>query len=135
MPTDFNTQIIEEFRANAGKVGGPFEDVDLLLLTTTGAKTGKERVSPLAYRRDGDAVAVFGSYAGRDQHPQWFHNVRANPEVTVEIGTEKYAAQARVAEGAERKRIWNEQKAAVPQFADYETRTTREIPVVVIERR
>jgi deazaflavin-dependent oxidoreductase (nitroreductase family) len=131
---DFNRQIIEEFRANSGKVGGPFEGAQLLLLHTTGAKTGKERIAPLAYRQVGADLAVFGSKAGADDNPDWYHNVLANPTVGVEVGTERFDAVARIAEGAERDRIWEEQKADVPNFAEYEQQTDRIIPVVVLER-
>lgn len=130
---DWNTKIIEEFRANGGKVES-FGEVDLLLLTTTGAKTGEPRTSPLAFRREGDALVVFGTYAGQPKHPMWYFNVRANPDVTIEVGTETFPARARVAEGEERVRIWEAQKADMPQFADYETKTDREFPVVVLER-
>ena len=136
MANDWNNAIIEEFRTNGGKVGGNFDQVDLLLLTTTGAKSGEPRVNPLAYRRVGDDVAVFASYAGNPKHPAWFHNLVAHPDVTVEVGADTYPAHARVASGEERDRIWAEQVAAVPQFGDYETKTEgREIPVVVLERR
>ena len=136
MANDWNTAIIDEFRANDGKVGGNFEGVDLLLLTTIGAKSGEPRVNPLAFRSVGDDVAVFASYAGNPKHPAWFHNLVAHPDVTVEVGTDRYPAHARVAHGAERDRIWAEQSAAVPAFAEYEAKAEgREIPVVVLERR
>jgi deazaflavin-dependent oxidoreductase (nitroreductase family) len=133
VPSDFNTRIIDEFRSSGGKVES-FGAADLLLLTTIGARSGEPRTSPLAYWRQDDDLVVFGSYAGRPEHPQWFHNLRANPAVTVEVGTETFAARARVAEGDERTRIWDAQKAAVPQFAEYETMTDRQIPVIVLER-
>ena len=131
---DFNRQIIEEFRSNDGKVGGPFEGAQLLLLHTTGAKSGKPRVAPLAYRQEGAALAVFGSKAGADDNPDWFHNVLANPQVNVEVGTERFDAVARVADDAERDRIWEAQKTDVPNFAEYEKKTDRVIPVVLLER-
>lgn len=131
---DFNRQIIEEFRANQGTVGGPFAGSQLLVLHTTGAKSGKPRLVPLAYRRVGDAFAVFASKAGADDNPDWYHNVVAHPEVNVELGAERFDAVARVAERAERDRIWEAQKAAVPAFAEYESKTDRVIPVVVLER-
>lgn len=134
--SDWNTSIIEEFRANGGKVGGPFEGATMLLLHTTGAKTGADRVHPLMYQAQGDDdLVVFGSYAGAPSHPAWFHNLVANPEVTVEVGTETVPMRARVAEGEEHERLWNRQKELVPGFADYERKTTRRIPVVVLERR
>ncbi|MBM3672590.1 MAG: nitroreductase family deazaflavin-dependent oxidoreductase [Actinobacteria bacterium] len=131
---EFNQKIIDEFRANEGKVGGMFEGAPLLLLHTTGAKSGKERIAPLAYGRDGDHVVVFGSKAGAPMHPDWFHNLVANPRVTVEIGTEQYAADARVTEGEERERIWEKQKRDIPNFNEYEKLTERQIPVIVLER-
>jgi deazaflavin-dependent oxidoreductase (nitroreductase family) len=131
---DFNRAIIEEFRANAGKVGGGFAGVPMLLLHTTGAKSGAERVNPLAYRREGDAYVVFGSYAGADTHPAWYHNLVANPEVTVEVGEETFPAKARVADGDEHDRIWTAQKQDAPAFAEYERKTSRRIPVILLER-
>ncbi len=131
--SDFNTAIIEEFRANDGKVGGPFEGAPILLLHTTGARSGQERVNPLVYARDSDNYLVFGSKAGAPTHPDWFHNVVANPEVTAEVGTGTLAFRARVAEGDEHDRLWSRQKEAMPGFADYESKTTRRIPVVVLE--
>ena len=131
--SDFNTAIIEEFRANGGKVGGPFEGGTLLLLHTTGARSGQERVNPLVYARDGDNYLVFASKAGAPTNPDWFHNVVANPDVTAEVGTETLAFRARVAEDDERDRLWARQKELMPGFADYEARTTRRIPVVVLE--
>jgi deazaflavin-dependent oxidoreductase (nitroreductase family) len=108
--TDFNQQIIEEFRANGGKLGGGFEGAPMLLLHTTGAKSGKERVNPLAYQADGDRIVVFASKAGAPTNPDWFHNLKANPRVTVEVGTETFAVDARVAEGEEHARLWARQK-------------------------
>jgi deazaflavin-dependent oxidoreductase (nitroreductase family) len=133
---DWNEQIIEEFRANEGRVGGNFEGRTLLLLHHRGAKTGTERVNPLAYQRISDgSVAIFASKGGAPTNPDWLHNVVANPDVTVEIGTETFSGRARVAEGAEREEIWERQKADWPGFAEYEekTRGIREIPVVVID--
>ncbi len=132
MANDWN--IIEEFRSNGGKVGGRFERTPILLLHHRGAKSGVERVNPLAYRdlEDG-SLAVFASKGGSRTNPDWFHNVKANPEVTVEVGTKTRTAVARVAEGEERARIWGEQKRVMPGFAVYEERTPREIPVVILE--
>ena len=132
--SDWNTAVIEEFRANDGKVGGNFEHVPLLLLHTTGAKTGKERVNPLAYQAVGDDVAVFASKGGSPKHPDWYRNLVAEPRATIEIGNETIPVRARVAVGEERERIWSVQKERVPGFADYEQRTARQIPVVVLER-
>ena len=130
--SDWNAPIIEEFRANGGRVE-QFGD-HLVLLHTTGAKSGKERVNPLAYQPDGDRIVVFASKAGAPTNPDWFHNVLANPQVQVETGSETYAAVARVAEGEERERLWARQKELMPGFADYEAATTRQIPVVILER-
>jgi deazaflavin-dependent oxidoreductase (nitroreductase family) len=134
--TDWNQQVIDEFRANEGRVGGNFEGRTLLLLHHTGAKTGTERINPLAYQRlSDDAVAIFASKGGAPTTPDWYYNVVANPDVKVEIGTERHSARARVAEGAERETIWERQKQDWPGFAEYEKKTTgiREIPVVVLE--
>jgi deazaflavin-dependent oxidoreductase (nitroreductase family) len=128
-----NRRIIDEFRGNSGKVGGVFADSPLLLLHHVGAKSGIERVNPLAYQRVGDSVAVFASAGGQTRNPDWFYNVVANPDVTVEVGTEQYRAKARVAVGDERERIWSAQKAARPAFAEYELKAGREIPVVVLD--
>ena len=132
--SDWNTAVIEEFRANDGKVGGNFEHVPLLLLHTTGAKTGKERVNPLAYQAVGDDVAVFASKGGSPKHPDWYRNRVAEPRATIEIGNETIPVRARVAVGEERERIWSLQKERLPGFADYEQKTSRQIPVVLLER-
>jgi len=131
--SDFNARIIDEFRANAGKVGGPFEGAPMLLLHTTGARSGDERVHPLVYRSEGEDLVVFGSKGGAPTHPAWFHNLVANPDATVEVGTRTLPVRARVAEGDERDRIWSAQKADMPGFADYERNTGRTIPVIVLE--
>jgi len=130
---DPNQSVIDEFRANEGKVAA-FEHQPLLLLHHKGSKSGVERVNPVAYLPVGDAYAVFGSRGGSPTNPGWYHNLLANPETIVEVGTETIPVRARVAEGEERDRIWSEQKRANQNFADYETRTTRPIPVVVLER-
>ncbi len=129
---DWNRRIIAEFRENAGKVGGPFEGRPMLLLHHIGARTGVERVNPLVYQPVGEAMAIFGSKGGGPKHPDWFHNVVANPHAEVEVGTETIAVTARVATGEERDRIWTKQKEIAPAFADYETKTTREIPVGIL---
>jgi deazaflavin-dependent oxidoreductase (nitroreductase family) len=131
--SDWNATIIDEFRANGGKVGGNFEGAPLLLLHTTGAKTGQERVNPMMYRKVGDHYAVFASKAGAPTNPDWYHNLLANPEVTAEIGTQTVPLTARVATPAERAEIWTAQKADYPGFADYESKTSRQIPVVILE--
>lgn len=130
---DWNTKIIEEFRASGGKVGGQFEGAPLLLLHTTGAKTGQERVNPVMYRTDGENLVVFASKAGADTNPDWYHNLRANPAATVEIGTATKSVHARVAGPEERDRLWSAHKQQWPGFADYETKTSRQIPVVILE--
>jgi deazaflavin-dependent oxidoreductase (nitroreductase family) len=132
-PSDWNSKIIAEFRANGGKVGGQFEGAPLLLLHTVGAKSGQERVTPMMYQAAGDDFAVFASKAGAPTNPDWYYNLIANPQVRAEIGTETVAATARVAEGDERDQIWAAQKAAYPGFGDYERQTTRQIPVVILE--
>ncbi len=133
MAENWNDKIIEEFRANGGKVGGPFQGAPLLLLHTTGAKSGQERVNPMMYRSDGDRLAVFASKSGADTNPDWFHNLRANPRVTVEIGADTRSVLARMAEPDERERLWSAQKKDYPGFAEYETKTTRQIPVIILE--
>ena len=130
---EWNRKIIEEFRANEGKVGGMFENVPILLLHHRGAKTGTERINPLAYRLDAGNYVVFASKGGAPTNPDWFHNLRANPEATIEVGTESHGVKARVAEGDERERLWTVQKKEFPGFADYEEKASRQIPVVVLE--
>jgi deazaflavin-dependent oxidoreductase (nitroreductase family) len=133
--TDFNRQIIEEFRANGGETSGPFKGRPLLLLTTTGAKSGQKHTTPLVYTKDGDRVVVIASMGGAPKHPLWFINLRANRDVTLEIGTEKFEATASIAEGAERERLYAAQAAMMPAFTEYQQKTTREIPVVVLKRK
>ncbi|MFN8023743.1 MAG: nitroreductase family deazaflavin-dependent oxidoreductase [Acidimicrobiales bacterium] len=130
---DWNKQIIDEFRANGGKVGGNFEGAPLLLLHTTGAKSGQERINPMMYQDLGGSIAVFASMAGAPNNPAWFHNLVANPDVGAEIGTETKAFRARVAEPDEREPIWIKQKTDYPGFADYESKTDRLIPVVILD--
>jgi deazaflavin-dependent oxidoreductase (nitroreductase family) len=132
-PNDWNAKIIGEFRANEGKVGGSFEGSQVLLLHTIGAKSGKERVHPMMFRRVGDNYAVFASKAGAPTNPDWYHNLVANPAVKAEIGTRTVDLTARVADGSEREQIWAAQKAEYPGFADYEQKTSRQIPVVILE--
>jgi len=130
---DWNAKIIAEFRANGGKVGGSFEGAPLLLLHTTGAKTGQERINPVMYRKIDAGYAVFASKAGAPTNPDWYHNLVANPHVRAEIGSATMALSARVADNAEREPIWTAQKADYPGFAEYEQGTTRQIPVVILE--
>jgi deazaflavin-dependent oxidoreductase (nitroreductase family) len=129
---DLNAQIIDEFRSNDGKVAA-FGPVPLLILHSTGAKSGEERVHPLTYQPRGERYAIFASKAGAPSHPAWYHNLVANPEVTIEVGTETKRARARVTEGDERTEIWERQKREVPNFAEYEQATSREIPVIVLD--
>jgi deazaflavin-dependent oxidoreductase (nitroreductase family) len=133
---DFNQQIIEEFRANGGKVGGMFEGAPMILLHHKGAKSGAERVNPLMYQDLGDgSLAVFASKGGAPTNPDWYYNVVASPDTKIELGTEEHNVRARVADDDERERIWGAQKAAFPQFAEYEkTSAGRTIPVVILER-
>ncbi len=133
MPSDWNTHIIEEFRANGGKVGGGFAGSTLLLLHTRGAKTGHEHVTPVMYRQVDGGYAVFASKAGADTNPDWYHNLLAHPQVQAEIGTQTVSLTARVADQQEREPIWTAQKTDNPGFADYEKKTTRQIPVVILE--
>jgi deazaflavin-dependent oxidoreductase (nitroreductase family) len=131
-----NTSVIEEFRANAGVVGGPFAGRPLLLLHHRGRKTGRERVNPVACLRDGNRYVVFGSKGGSDTDPDWVLNVEANPDVEVEFGTQRFHGHAAVLRGGpERDRLYAEQARRWPQFGEYEKKTTRTIPVVVIEPR
>jgi deazaflavin-dependent oxidoreductase (nitroreductase family) len=131
---DFNGKVIAEFRANGGKVGGFFEGQPLLLLHHSGAKTGTERVNPLVYLPVGSSYAVFGSAGGQPRDPQWFRNLVAHPDVTLEIGTSTVRATARVADSGERAEIWATQKERMPHFADYEKNAApREIPVILLD--
>jgi deazaflavin-dependent oxidoreductase (nitroreductase family) len=131
---EFNRQLIEEFRANEGKVGGMFAGAPLLLLTTTGARSGQPRVAPLAYTTDDGRWVVIASKGGAPTHPDWFYNLRADPEVTVEVGTESFPARATITKGAERQRLFDQMAAKMPNFAEYQRNTTRQLPVIVLER-
>ena len=128
----FNKGVIEQFRANGGQVPG--RKYPLILLTTTGAKTGLPRTIPLNYSTDGDRIVVIASKAASPTHPDWYHNLVANPEATIEIGAEKFPVRARVAEGPERQRLFDAQAALMPFFAEYQQQTARQIPVIVFER-
>ena len=132
---DYNRQVIEEFRANGGKVSGPFEHTPLLLLTTTGAKSGERRITPMEYIPDGDRLLVFASKGGAPTHPDWYHNLVAHPEVTVEVGTETFDAIAVVTEDSERDRLWTKAVELYPHLAGYQAKTTRQIPVIALSRR
>ena len=131
---DFNKNIIAEFRANKGNVGGPFAGAPVLLLTTTGAKSGKQHTTPLMYLADGDRIVVFASMGGAPKNPAWYHNVVANPKVRVEAGAEAFDAKATVAQGGERDDLYARQSKAYPQFAEYQQKTARKIPVVILKR-
>ncbi|MFJ1926376.1 MULTISPECIES: nitroreductase/quinone reductase family protein [unclassified Streptomyces] len=134
MPTSFNETIIEEFRANGGKVGGPFEGGDLLLLTTTGARSGTERTTPLGYVRHGELILLIGSNLGAPSHPGWYHNLLAHPVVRVELGTSTFQALAVPAEGERRDELFAHAVRCAPGYEDYRARTERVLPVVVLER-
>ena len=131
---DWNEQIKAEFRANAGVVGGPFEGQPVLILHTTGAKSGLERENPLCYLPDGDRMVIFASKGGAPTHPHWFLNLKANPEVTVEVGTETVTAVAAEVTGDERDELYTRQVAAMPQFGGYQEGNPRLIPVVALTR-
>ena len=130
---DFNSKVIEEFRATGGKLGGQFEGAPLLLLHTVGAKSGEDRVNPMMYRALEGSYAVFASKAGAPTNPDWYHNLVANPHVKAEIGAQTIPLIARVAGQDERERIWTAHKKDNPGFADYEAKTSRQIPVVILE--
>jgi deazaflavin-dependent oxidoreductase (nitroreductase family) len=132
---DWNRQTIEAFRATGGKVGGIWEGRPLLLLTTTGAKSGQRRTTPVMYLPDGDRLLVFATKAGAPTNPAWYHNLIAYPEVTVEVGTETYEATATPLTGEERDRLYAKQASLYPQFGEYQARATRKIPVIALERR
>jgi len=129
---DRNKKIIDEFRANDGRVGGNFEGKTLLLLHTQGAKSGQERINPLACVKDGDRCVVIASKGGAPTHPDWYYNVIANPQVSVEVGTETFQAEASVAEEPERTRLYDKMVEVMPGFEGYRRNTTREIPVIVL---
>jgi len=133
---EWNRQIIEEFRANEGRVGGQFEGAPMVLLTTTGAKSGLPRTTPLMYLPDGDRIVIFASKAGAPTHPDWYHNIVTNPTVTLEVGTETFAAEATIAEGDERQALFDRQIADYPGFGDYVVSAApRVIPVVILKRK
>ncbi|WP_418959216.1 nitroreductase/quinone reductase family protein [Streptomyces tritici] len=134
MPLHFNTQIIDEFRSRAGQLSGPFEGWVLLLLTTTGARSGKPHTTPLGFVEDGERLLVVGSAGGSDRHPDWYRNILVNPTVTVETGTETWQATAVAATGAERDELFAKVVAAAPGYADYQKGTDRVLPVVVLHR-
>ena len=132
---DYNSNIIKEFRENEGKVGGQFAGATMILVTHTGAKTGTQRTNPLVYRKDGDRYLVFASKGGSTKHPHWYLNLVANPNATVEIGTEKFDVVAEVLTGEERDRLYAKQAKIMPQFAEYQARAGRTIPIVALKRK
>lgn len=132
---DWNSRIIEEFRANGGKVSGSFEGVPLLLLHHVGRKSGADRINPVAYQAVGGSWAIFASKAGADDNPDWYHNLLAQPEVSIEVGTDTVPVRARNLTGDERSTVWEKQKRDNSGFAEYEAKTSRTIPVVLLEPR
>ncbi|MDQ1447253.1 MAG: hypothetical protein QOC79_224 [Actinomycetota bacterium] len=130
----FNQALIDEFRNDGGKVTGMFAGAPLVLITTTGAKSGRRRTTPIVHTTDGDRIVIIASKGGAPTSPDWYHNLVAHPEVTVELPTETFEARARVAEGPEREKLWRAQAALMPNFDEYQKATTRKIPVVVLER-
>jgi len=133
--SDWNTNIIKEFRDNDGKVGGMFEGAPLLILHTTGAKTGQERETPLMFLQEEDRRYVFASKAGAEDNPDWYHNIKADSSVTVEAPEGKYAASAKILAEDERAAVYARQTAAWPQFGEYQEKTARSIPVIELEKR
>jgi len=131
----WNRQIMEEFHAHAGKVGGPFEGVPLLLLTTIGSRSGQRRTSPVGYVPDGDRLIIFATRGGLPTNPDWYYNLLAHPEVTIEVGTETFEVTAVVITGEERDRLYTRQVERAPVFAEYQAKTTRKIPVIALHRR
>jgi deazaflavin-dependent oxidoreductase (nitroreductase family) len=133
-PNDWNAAAIKEFRANAGKVGGPFAGRTLLILHTIGAKSGKEHVNPVAYVTDGDRLVIIASKGGAPTNPDWYYNLVANPRITVEVGTEQFTAIASVTREPERTRLYAKMVEMMPGFAEYPKKTTRVIPVIILAR-
>jgi len=129
-----NQAVISEFRTNQGKVGGAMDGMPILLLTMTGAKTGRTLVRPLCHSRDGDRLVVIASYGGAPRNPPWYHNLIANPVVTVEVGSDKFKARANQTSGAERQRLFDAQARLMPFFNDYQNKTKRQIPVLTLTR-
>jgi deazaflavin-dependent oxidoreductase (nitroreductase family) len=132
--SDLNQPIIAEFRANGGNVSGQFADVPLLLLTTTGVRSGQSRTTPLGYTTDGDYLIVVAANGGRATDPDWYRNLLAQPEALVEVGSDRFPVRATIAEGTERQRLYDQHAARIPVFARFPQQTTRQIPVVALER-
>jgi len=128
--SDWNTGVITEFRKNKGKVGGNFEGAPLLLINHKGARTEKIRVNPVMYMRDGSRYLVFASKGGSEHNPDWYHNLKKHPDVQIEVGTEKIDVRAEEVTGAERDRLYAKQAGVYPQFAQYEKKTKRKIPIM-----
>lgn len=133
--SDFNASIVDEFRAHEGKVGGPFEGAPMVLLHTTGRRSGTERVNPLVYWPQGDQMVIFASKGGAPTHPDWYRNLMAQPDTTVEVGTDTVAVHARELEGDEYRDLWDRITAAIPGLAEYQAKTSRRIPLIMLERR
>jgi deazaflavin-dependent oxidoreductase (nitroreductase family) len=133
--SDYNAKVIEEFRANEGRVGGPFEGMPMLLLHHTGARSGSGRVNPLAYQGDGDRYVVFASKGGAPVNPGWYHNLKAHPQTRIEVGNDTIDVDASEASGEERERLFRTQVARIPQFGEYERSSGRRIPVMVLTPR
>lgn len=131
-PADFNAKVIDEFRANGGRVGGMFEGMPILLVHHTGAKSGTSRVNPVAYHRDGDRYVIIASKAGAPTNPAWYHNLIAHPDTTIEVGDQTLSVHASEAAGDERERLFGAQAELMPQFAEYAEKTSRAIPVIVL---
>lgn len=134
-PNDFNASVIEEFRANGGTAGGMFEGMPLLLVHNVGAKSGTEFVTPLVYLADGDNWVIFASKGGAPNNPGWYHNLKAQPEASIEVGSDTVDVTAEEATGDERDRLYSIQEAQQPQFAEYAQKTERKIPVIVLKPR
>lgn len=132
--TEFNKKIVDEFRSSGGKVGGQFAGAPMIIITHTGAKSGKTYTTPLVFSKDGDKCVIIASYAGAPKNPSWYHNLVTHPEITVEIGADKFKAKATEVKGAERDRLFAEQAKMMPQFNDYAKKTSRKIPVFTLER-
>lgn len=130
--SDWNADVIAEFRSNHGRVGGQFKGAPLLLLHHRGAKTGRTRINPVMYMKDGDRYLVFASKGGYDHNPDWYHNLKAHPEIEIEVGDEKIMVKAQEVKGAERDRLYAKQASLYPQFADYQSKTKRVIPVIAL---
>jgi deazaflavin-dependent oxidoreductase (nitroreductase family) len=131
---EFNKNVIDEFRKNGGKVGGPFAGAPMVLLIHKGARSGTIYTTPLVYSKDGNRIVIIASKAGAPNHPAWYHNLVAHPEVTLEIGTERFKARATVTKGEERERLFDAQARQMAQFNEYKKKTTRQIPVIALER-